>query len=173
MPFAYLLTPASLAQSALFAGYYAYLNINVCSYRRLSGVAIGDGLTIGVSMPAAAKTDKEKQVAARGLARAFKAQGDFWSQTPFALIFLSISELNGLPYKWVHIIGSTLFLSRVLASQLALLDTDRKEAVAQDEVKRYRAAEGGARAVTGVIMLGVGFYNLRLGWKPLKDFLSF
>ena len=35
MPVAFILTPASLAHSALFAGYYSYLNANViCAWRR-------------------------------------------------------------------------------------------------------------------------------------------
>jgi hypothetical protein len=42
MPVAFILTPASLAHSALFAGYYSYLNANVICAWRAGAVVAGE-----------------------------------------------------------------------------------------------------------------------------------
>lgn len=147
----YKLTQASLAHSALFAGYYTYLSGNVAYHRCQTGTL----------------TNGEEQ-SGTPLSRAVRAHGNFSEYTPFAFLLLFLAELNGAPTKWVHAAYVTLFLSRVSAG----LGLTKEKA---NNVFRKFGFIG-----TLNVILGAGLYNVRLslltqfglGYEPLKSFFG-
>ncbi|KAI3618491.1 hypothetical protein CBS9595_002854 [Malassezia furfur] len=95
----FVLSPASLAHSALFAGYYSYLSANVVALRKKDG-----------------QVDSAKAVTpGTALHRAVRAHANFAEYTPFAFVLLFLAELNGAPTKYVHAGYVALFTSRVAA----------------------------------------------------------
>ncbi|PWN94832.1 hypothetical protein FA09DRAFT_332498 [Tilletiopsis washingtonensis] len=163
MPVAFILTPASLAHSALFAGYYSYLNANVISLRRASQTALG---SVVKSSNAPARDSEALQ---RRLVRAVRAQTDFAMSTPIALFFLTISELNGAPTALVHGLATTLLLARVAASQLTLL-VPEEHGLNVRENRIVHAWRGGAVTLGNLAALTAAGYNLYLGWDALLAF---
>ncbi|WFD35949.1 hypothetical protein MCUN1_002820 [Malassezia cuniculi] len=91
----FVLSPASLAHSALFTGYYTYLSANVIvnRFRHKKPVGISN------------EDD--------GLSRAQRAHGNFLEYTPFTFLLLFLAELNGAPTAWVHSAFAVLFVARV------------------------------------------------------------
>lgn len=141
----FVLSPASLAHSAIFAGYYSYLSLNVVANRFRSGIK--DAKDTG---------NDEKTF------RAMRAHGNFGEYTPFAITLLFLAELNGAPTAWVHAGYVTLFASRVSASVALLLSPN----------KFTFPLRGFGFFGTVVVILGTGLYNLGLGYEPLKSFLG-
>ena len=71
------------------------LSVNIIKKRYIYKVGIGDGEQ-------------------RPLAKAVRIHGNFTEYMPLALILLAIYELNGGEALWLHIIGITLVLGRLL-----------------------------------------------------------
>ncbi|PWO00228.1 hypothetical protein FA09DRAFT_328331 [Tilletiopsis washingtonensis] len=155
----FVLSPASLAHSALFAGYYSYLTSNVVALRLKTGVMIGDGETGSVRDPSHKESPTDKQDEA-ALKRAVRSAGNFSEHTPFAFFLIFISELNGAPTAIVHGAYTTLFLARV-AHDIGIK--------APNSVGLGRPI---GFAVTALLTVGAGAYNLSLGWEPLRSFLG-
>ncbi|CAD6888782.1 unnamed protein product [Tilletia controversa] len=155
----FVLSPASLAHSALFAGYYSYLAANVIALRFKTGITLGQG----ESSTDIRKTDKNKvpnPAAEVKLRQAVRAYGNFIEGTPLAFLLLFIAELNGAPTALVHGAFTTLFAGRVLHSVGIR---------AEDSVGFGRPV---GMITTITIIIGTGLYNLRLGYEPLKSFLG-
>jgi len=74
---------------------FIVLSINVIKQRRSSKVGIGDG---GVNR----------------LAQAIRVHANFSEYLPVALVLMAIFELNNGSHLWLHILGATLFISRIL-----------------------------------------------------------
>ncbi|WFC96933.1 hypothetical protein MBRA1_003599 [Malassezia brasiliensis] len=140
----FVLSPASLAHSALFAGYYSYLSANVVALRKKDG-----------------QVDSAKAVApGTALHRAVRAHANFAEYTPFAFVLLFLAELNGAPTKYVHAGYVALFASRVAAG------------VGLNCTKPGNALRVFGFVGTIVVMVGTGLYNFGLGYEPLKSFLG-
>lgn len=146
-----LTVQASLAHSALFAGFYTFLSGNVAYRRAQSGI-----------------TDADENKNDEGLKRAARAHGNFVEYTPFAFGLLFLAELNGAPTAWVHAGYLSLFALRV--SHFFGIQYPTKSMICR------KVGFLGTLAV----VLGAGLYNVRisctnmklgLGWEPLKSFL--
>ena len=89
----------SVQITALYAGLCGLLVIalafRVVSFRRGKKVGIGSG------------GDKEGKVRVRVHANAIE-------YIPLALILLLVAEINGLSHVWLHCLGATLVLARVM-----------------------------------------------------------
>ena len=48
------------------------------------------------------------------LAKAIRVHGNFAEYIPMALLLLGIYEINGASPMWLHVLGATLFLGRIL-----------------------------------------------------------
>lgn len=138
----FVLSPASLAHSALFAGFYTYLTANVV-YRRVSDKALNP-------------EQNEKSIR---LLRAIRAHGDFAELVPITLINLFLSELNGAPTAWVHGSLAALFVARVLHSIGIQCD-------------KYFLLRSIGFYGNLLILFGASLYNLSLGFEPLMSFLG-
>lgn len=153
-------SPASLAHSALFAGYYSYLTTNVVRKRLDTGLMIGEGEpgSIRASDHKSSPADSSNEVA---LKKAVRAHGNFVESTPFPFFLVFLAELNGAPTSHVHISYAVLFLSRVAHAEFGI---------------RGKESLGWGRPVgtvaTLLVTFGAGLYNLKLGWEPLKSFLA-
>ncbi|PWN30675.1 hypothetical protein BDZ90DRAFT_277122 [Jaminaea rosea] len=156
----FVLSPASLAHSALFAGYYSYLSANVVSLRLKSGVMLGTG-EAGSVRAKDHKPSPSDSANEEALKRSVRAHGNFVESTPFSFFMIFLAELNGAPTYLVHAAYSTLFLARVAHAEIGI-----------------RAADtlGVGRPIgtlaTMLVTLGAGAYNLSLGWEPLKSFIG-
>ncbi|WFD41444.1 hypothetical protein MPSI1_000071 [Malassezia psittaci] len=129
----FVLSPASLAHSAFFAGYYTFLSGNVAYQRANTGV-----------------TDASKDVPeGSSLRRAVRAHANFVEYTPLTFLLLFLAELNGAPTKYVHAAYFTLFVSRVASSVGLLLGN------------KYQAARASGFIGTLVVLAGSGLYNVR------------
>ncbi|EPQ30099.1 uncharacterized protein PFL1_02216 [Pseudozyma flocculosa PF-1] len=153
----FVLSPASLAHSALFAGYYSYLGASVISLRMKTGLTLGEGdspsIRLNSKSPNAQDDTKLKQ--------AVRAHANFNETVPLGFFLIFLAELNGAPTSLVHAAYTTLFLSRV-AHALGI--------TAPNASGRGRPI---GAAGTLLVTLGAGLYNLNLGWEPLKSFLGF
>ncbi|KAL9937504.1 hypothetical protein V8E36_003913 [Tilletia maclaganii] len=156
----FVLSPASLAHSALFAGYYSYLGANVVSLRLKTGVFLGGGENATTDIRAPGKKTPSPADEAK-LRRAVRAYGNFTETTPFAFLLLFIAELNGAPTALVHAGFTTLFAARVLHGSFGI---QAENAAAVGRPVGYVASL--------VVTLAAGLYNLRLGYEPLKTFLG-
>ncbi|KAE8225437.1 hypothetical protein CF319_g1816 [Tilletia indica] len=155
----FVLSPASLAHSALFAGYYTYLGTNVISNRFATGLYLGQGES---SSDVRAPGKKQPSPAAEAkLRRAVRAYGNFTEGTPLAFLLLFIAELNGAPTALVHGAFTTLFAARVLHGSFGIQN---------ENTAGFGRPIG--YATTLAVALGAGLYNLRLGYEPLKTFLG-
>jgi uncharacterized membrane protein YecN with MAPEG domain len=89
----------SLSITGLYASLLALLlitlSINVIRLRLSLKVGIGDG--------------EQKP-----LAKAIRIHGNFIEYMPLALILMACYELNGADDLWLHILGSLLFVGRIL-----------------------------------------------------------
>ncbi|EST09469.1 Membrane-associated, eicosanoid/glutathione metabolism (MAPEG) protein [Kalmanozyma brasiliensis GHG001] len=156
----FVLSPASLAHSALFAGYYTYLSSNVIVNRLSSNIWLGSGDADKVHGPGDKKTQTPDELAK--LQKAVRAHGNFAESAPFAFFLIFLAELNGAPTSLVHAAYTTLFAARVAHGSIGI-----------------QAGNGAAigrpvgALVTLAVTLGAGLYNLNLGWEPLKSFLGF
>ncbi|CAO1629741.1 unnamed protein product [Sympodiomycopsis kandeliae] len=157
----FVLSPASLAHSALFAGYYSYLTSNVVSLRLKTGLMIGQGESGSVRKSDHKATPQDSQNEEL-LKRSVRAHGNFVETTPFAFFLIFLAELNGAPTYLVHAAYSSLFLARVAHSEAGIR--------AKDTVAVGRPI---GTIVTLAVTLGAGIYNLSLGWEPLKSFIGF
>lgn len=81
--------------ASLLALLFIGLSMNIIRLRLQCKVGIGDG---GHDV----------------LAKAIRVQGNFAEYIPMALLLLGIYELNGASPLWVHGLGATLFIGRVL-----------------------------------------------------------
>ncbi|KDN50846.1 hypothetical protein K437DRAFT_255017 [Tilletiaria anomala UBC 951] len=156
----FVLSPASLAHSALFAGYYSYLTANVMSLRVKTGIFLGQGDADSIRQKGRTDTPSPREV--EKLKRAVRAQGNFAEGTPFAFFLLFLAELNGAPTSLVHGGYLTLFTARILHGFFGI----------QDESTAALGRPIGT-IVTLLVTSGAGLYNLNLGWEPLKSFLGF
>lgn len=88
-----------LTVTALYASLLALvflgLSFNIIRLRRLLRVGVGDG--------------GEKE-----LSKAIRIHGNFSEYMPLALILLAAYELAGADSMWLHIIGATLVIGRIL-----------------------------------------------------------
>jgi uncharacterized membrane protein YecN with MAPEG domain len=175
---------ASLAHSALFAGYYSYLSANVIVNRLNTNIYLGSTDSDKVYGPGQKKTNHPADVAK--LQRAVRAHANFSESAPFFL-----AELNGAPTSLVHAAYTTLFAARVAHANIGI----------QAENSAAIGRPIGA-IVTLAVTIGAGVYNvsprippqsrcpastsyshfhfcfvassqLNLGWEPLKSFLGF
>ncbi|PWY98193.1 hypothetical protein BCV70DRAFT_201981 [Testicularia cyperi] len=156
----FVLSPASLAHSALFAGYYSYLTSNVISHRFKTGIMLGHGAEGSVrssNIKAASSPAEEAK-----LQRAIRAHANFTESTPFAFFLIFLAELNGAPTSLVHAAYTTLFAARVAHGSLGI--------TSDNTVAKGRPV---GTVVTLAVTLAAGLYNLNLGWEPLKSFLGF
>ena len=48
------------------------------------------------------------------LAKAIRVHGNFAEYIPLALLLLGIYEVNGASPMWLHVLGATLFIGRIL-----------------------------------------------------------
>ncbi|GAC93865.1 hypothetical protein PHSY_001432 [Pseudozyma hubeiensis SY62] len=151
---------ASLAHSALFAGYYSYLSANVIVNRINTNVYLGAGDADKVHGPGDKKVNTPAEVAK--LQRAVRAHGNFAESAPFAFFLIFLAELNGAPTSLVHAAYTTLFAARVAHANIGI----------QAENAAAIGRPIGA-IVTLAVTVGAGLYNLNLGWEPLKSFLGF
>lgn len=141
----FVLSPASLAHSVLFAGYYTYLSANVVSQRMNTG-----------------KTDGGAEQPTSPLGRAIRAHANFAEYTPFTFALLFIAELNGAPTKWVHLAYLTLFVSRVLSGTGLIAPKEKN----LGSLRKFGFIG------TMVVLAGTGLYNFGLGYEPLKAFFG-
>ncbi|KAJ1022448.1 hypothetical protein NDA16_003437 [Ustilago loliicola] len=155
----FVLSPASLAHSALFAGYYTYLSSNVIVNRLNTNIYLGSNDSDKVYGPGDKKVNSPADVAK--LQRAVRAHGNFSESAPFAFFLIFLAELNGAPTSLVHAAYTTLFAARVAHASLGI----------QAENCAAVGRPIGA-IVTLAVTVGAGLYNLNLGWEPLKSFLG-
>jgi uncharacterized membrane protein YecN with MAPEG domain len=180
---------ASLAHSALFAGYYSYLSANVIVNRLNTNIYLGSTDSDKVYGPGQKKTNHPADVAK--LQRAVRAHANFSESAPFAFFLIFLAELNGAPTSLVHAAYTTLFAARVAHANIGI----------QAENSAAIGRPIGA-IVTLAVTIGAGVYNvsprippqsrcpastsyshfhfcfvassqLNLGWEPLKSFLGF
>lgn len=146
----FVLSPASLAHSALFAGYYSYLTANVFTKRYKTGYYIGEGQDDNSSIkdPNTPPVSKEDKLA---LIQAVRAHGNFLEFTPLAFGLIFLAELNGAPTALVHAGYVTLFTLRVLHASFGILKPGA------DSLGRKVGALG-----TTALTLSVGLYNVRM-----------
>ncbi|SNX85928.1 uncharacterized protein MEPE_04637 [Melanopsichium pennsylvanicum] len=156
----FVLSPASLAHSALFAGYYSYLSCNVIVNRLNTNIFLGSTDSDKVYGPGDQKVNSPADVAK--LQRAVRAHGNFSESAPFAFFLIFLAELNGAPTSLVHAAYTTLFVARVAHANLGV----------QSENSAGIGRPFGTIA-TLAVTIGAGLYNLNLGWEPLKSFLGF
>jgi len=141
----FVLSPASLVHSAIFAGYYSYLSMNTAVRRHTTG------------KDHTALSEKDDAVY-----RASRVHGNFAEYTPFTITLLFLAELNGAPTAWVHAAYSTLFVARVAHSF----------ALTRPHTKYSKLIRAFGFFGTLAVILGAGLYNLGLGYEPLKSFLG-
>lgn len=158
----FVLSPASLAHSALFSGYYTYLSSNVSYYRVKTGIMLGDGGSgsVRVADHKAGAEDAENE---DHLKRAIRAHGNFAESTPFAFFLIFLAELNGAPTSLVHGAFATLFVARVAHAEVSGIRA--KNTASQGRLIGHLA--------TYSVILAAGLYNLSLGFEPLKSWLGF
>ena len=141
----FVLSPASLVHSAIFAGFYSYLSVKTAIVRQVSG------------KDRTALSEKDDAVY-----RASRVHGNFAEYTPFTITLLFLAELNGAPTAWVHAAYSTLFVARVAHSF----------ALTRPHTKYSKLIRAFGFFGTLAVILGAGLYNLGLGYEPLKSFLG-
>ena len=141
----FVLSPASLVHSAIFAGFYSYLSVKTAIVRQVSG------------KDRTALSEKDDAVY-----RASRVHGNFAEYTPFTITLLFLAELNGAPTAWVHAAYSTLFVARVAHSF----------ALTRPHTKFSKPIRAIGFFGTLAVILGAGLYNLGLGYEPLKSFLG-
>ncbi|WFD23466.1 hypothetical protein MEQU1_002157 [Malassezia equina] len=139
----FVLSPASLVHSALFAGFYSYLSANIVAKRLQTGIIRANEGGNDAS-----------------LARAVRAHASFAEYVPFGFGLLFLAELNGAPTAWVHAGYTALFATRV-AHTVGLLHSKA------NNVFRKVGFIG-----TLVVLLATAGYNFGLGYEPLKSFLG-
>ncbi|KIS68350.1 uncharacterized protein UMAG_03445 [Mycosarcoma maydis] len=156
----FVLSPASLAHSALFAGYYSYLSANVVVNRLNTNIYLGSGDSDKVLGPGNKKVNSPTELAK--LQRAIRAHGNFSETAPFAFFLIFLAELNGAPTSLVHAAYTTLFAARVAHANLGI-QAENSAAIGRPI----------GTLVTLAVTISAGLYNLNLGWEPLKSFLGF
>jgi uncharacterized membrane protein YecN with MAPEG domain len=122
-PQLFVLSPASLAHSALFSGYYTYLASNVSYFRVQTGIMLGDGSS-GSVRSSQHKAGNDESADEASLKRAVRAHANFSETTPFAFFLIFLAELNGAPTSLVHGAFTSLFLARVAHANLGLKADD-------------------------------------------------
>lgn len=157
----FVLSPASLAHSALFSGYYSYLASNVSFYRVKSGIMLGTGEP-GSVRQADHKASADDAAIEDNLKRAVRAHANFSESTPFAFFLIFLAELNGAPTSLVHGAFASLFIARVAHCEAGIRTLT---AAGPGRLAGYAATYG--------ITIAAGLYNLNLGWEPLRSFLGF
>jgi len=89
----------SLTTTAFYTGLltliFLLLSFNIIRLRWRLKVGVGDG-------------------GERALTKAIRVHGNFSEYVPLALIMLASYELSGADSLWLHLLGATLLLSRVL-----------------------------------------------------------
>ncbi|CAO1619017.1 unnamed protein product [Parajaminaea phylloscopi] len=156
----FVLSPASLAHSALFAGYYTYLSTNVVSLRLKTGIVLGNG-DAGSVRTKDHKPSPSDAANEEALKRSIRAHGNFIETTPLSFFLIFLAELNGAPTYLVHAAYSTLFLARVAHGEAGIR--------ANDTLAVGRPI---GMLATLAVTLAAGAYNLSLGWEPLKSFIG-
>ena len=81
--------------ASLLALVFLTLSFNIIRLRFKLKVGVGDG-------------------GERTLTKAIRVHGNFSEYVPFALILLASYELGGADNLWLHILGSSLLLARIL-----------------------------------------------------------
>lgn len=146
----FVLSPASLAHSALFAGYYSYLTANVYNQRIKTGYYIGEGQ--GNESDNIKVGDKNNSAEDKlELVKAVRAHGNFTESVPLAFGFIFLAELNGAPTALVHAGYLTLFALRVLHANFGIFSPAAKE---------WGRPVGSIGTVA--ITLVAGLYNVRI-----------
>ncbi len=87
--------PITALYASLLALLFVALSVRVIGLRRLSGVALGDG----------GKAD---------LMRRMRVHANFAEYVPLALVLLGFAESLGTPSPFLHLLGLTLLLGRLL-----------------------------------------------------------
>ena len=80
--------------AAVLAVFYVVLTIRVIRLRYRSRTSLGDG-------------------GDETLRRAIRVHGNFAEFVPFALLLISMAEINGTPFWAIHALGSLLVLARL------------------------------------------------------------
>ena len=88
----FVLSPASLVHSAIFAGFYSYLSVKTAIVRQVSG------------KDRTALSEKDDAVY-----RASRVHGNFAEYTPFTITLLFLAELNGAPVSYTHLTLPTIY----------------------------------------------------------------
>jgi len=168
MPAAIVLTPATLAWSPLFAGYYTYLGLNVAKFRVKTGYMLGERSEGSVKADPdsdlgkkVVKDPAEAKEAERQLQIATRAHGNFSENVPLAMLLIGFAELNGAPTWLVHSAYAVLFSVRVAHVELGLKG---KGAVAGGRLTGFLGSFG--------VMLLTSAYNFRLGLRALQAFVG-
>ncbi|MDP5028980.1 MAG: MAPEG family protein [Paraglaciecola sp.] len=90
-------TPVTAFYGGLLALFFFYLTILVINGRFSKKIALGD--------------DGDKH-----FLQLIRSHGNFAEYTPLILILLLVAELNATQPLWLHIMGSSLLLGRILHS---------------------------------------------------------
>ncbi|MCK7595287.1 MAPEG family protein [Pseudomarimonas salicorniae] len=90
-----IMLPVTSLYAALLGQLILALALNVIRHRRRAGVALGDG-------------------GDRQLMRAMRAHGNAIETVPVLLILMLLLELAAFPTAWLHGLGATLLISRLL-----------------------------------------------------------
>jgi len=161
----FVVTPATLAWSPLFVGYYTYLAAQVSTFRVQTGCMLGetddaekaDPSGIVLSDPA------ERKMAGKKLRIAVRGHSNFAENVPLSMLLITVAELNGAPTWVAHAGYAILFAARVIHVELGLKKSDT--------IGRGRLV--GHLTNYLVVNVGFGLYNFALGWDSLKTFASF
>jgi len=91
--------PLSFPITGLYAGLltllFIGLSMNIIRLRYQYKIGIGDGGN-------------------KVLAKAIRVHGNFAEYIPLALLLLGVYEANGASPQWLHVLGATLFIGRIL-----------------------------------------------------------
>jgi uncharacterized membrane protein YecN with MAPEG domain len=97
--------PITSLYAALLAFLFIFLSVQVIRLRRRFKIAIGNNNNVANHQGAA----QSEQIT-----RAIRAHGNLAEYAPFALLLISLLEMQGTPHFLLHGIGGCLLLGRLL-----------------------------------------------------------
>jgi len=158
----FTLTPASLAWSPLFAGYYSYLTGSVTALRVKTGVMAGSG-TMAIHSTQFGKDLNEHDRARdeKKLLVLSRAHANFSESVPLSYLFIVLAELNGAPTYLIHTALGLLFSFRVAHVELGMKGPHA------ESLGRPLGAYG-----TVILTFATAAYNFNLGYENLKSFVG-
>jgi len=161
----FVLTPATLVWSPIFAGYSWALAAQVSFYRIRTNkfLGTGDDAVKGPHEIESKVTKDPIELAEnnRKLVVATRAYGNFTEAVPLALLLIAIAEINQAPTRLVHGVYATLFALRIAHVELGIK-------LAPTGLGRLVGAHG-----TFLLTTLTGIYNFYLGFDSLKAYLGF